>query len=459
MKIQLDYTNMIGNTVGGISSADWKNAAPLFERAHDGFERLRTSGSVGFVDVVRDTKLRDQALNFASHARGRFDDVVILGIGGSALGPIALRTALRPSAWNMLSSEARDGMPRLQVLDNVDPETISALLDRLNLERTLFVVISKSGGTAETMSQYMIVEDRIRKAELYANEHFVFVTDPAQGALRPLAMARKIPALDIPPSVGGRYSVLTPVGTLPAALIGIDITELLEGAAEMADSCATRELKDNPAGCFAMLQWLADTRCDKSIAVLMPYSDRLRDFADWFVQLWAESLGKHTPDGGSVGSTPLPALGATDQHSQVQLFMEGPKNKTVTFIAVDNREGDLTIPKTFSDVKELGYLGGHSLGELIDIEQRATAGALARRGRPNMTIHLGRVDARHVGGLMMLLEIATAYTGQLYGVDAFNQPGVELGKQFAYALLGRPGADAARKEWESLPKPDPRWSV
>jgi glucose-6-phosphate isomerase len=208
-----------------------------------------------------------------------------------------------------------------------------------------------------------------------------------------------------------------------------------------------------------MVMWLADTRYGKSINVLMPYSDPLRDFADWFVQLWAESLGKHTADGGSVGSTPLPAVGATDQHSQVQLFMEGPKNKTVTFIAVEKRRDDITIPHSFTDVKELGYLGGHSLAELISVEQRATAGALARRGRPNLTVQIERVDARHVGALMMLFEIATAYAGQLYGVDAFNQPGVELGKQFAYALLGRPGADAARKEWDSLPKPNPRWSV
>jgi glucose-6-phosphate isomerase len=208
-----------------------------------------------------------------------------------------------------------------------------------------------------------------------------------------------------------------------------------------------------------MLHWLADTRLGKSIAVLMPYSDPLRDFAYWFVQLWAESLGKHVSDGGSVGSTPLPALGATDQHSQVQLFMEGAKNKTVSFISVEKRATDVSIPRSFGDVKELGYLGGHSLGELIDVEQRATAGALAKRGRPNLTIQIERVDARHVGGLLMLFEIATAYGGQLYGVDAFNQPGVELGKQFAYALLGRPGADAAKKEWDSLPKPDSRWSV
>jgi glucose-6-phosphate isomerase len=458
MTLRLDYSNMMISP-GGIDQKPWAAAGKQFADAKRGFDSLRATGTVGFVDLPTDKKLLDQVTSFSAAARGKYDDVVILGIGGSALGPIALRTALRPSGWNMLDDKARGGYPRLHVLDNVDPETIAALLGRLHLARTLFIVTSKSGGTAETMAQFLIVYNRIVSAKLDVAKQMVFVTDPKQGALRPLADRLKVPALDIPPSVGGRFSVLTPVGTLPAALIGIDVQSLLAGGGEMARRCDKADLAGNPAGVYAMLQWLSDTRLKKSIAVFMPYSDPLRDFAAWFVQLWAESLGKKRPDGTSVGSTPLAALGATDQHAQVQLFMEGPADKTVTFVAVKERSTDVTIPAAFPDVKELGYLAGHTLGELIDIEQRATAGALARRGRPNMTFHLDRVDAAHVGQLMMLLEIATAYAGQLYGIDAFNQPGVELGKQFAYALLGRPGADAAKKEWESLPKSDSRWTV
>lgn len=459
MTIRIDYSNMIGDAVGGIGVAEWAAAGAEFGAVHVAFEKLRAGGTVGFVDVASDAALRDQATAFASRARGRYKDVVILGIGGSALGPIAIRTALRPSGWNMLSDEARRGNPRLHVLDNVDPDTIGALLTRLDLAHTIFVVTSKSGGTAETMSQFLIVHEALVSAGLAPKNHVVFVTDPSQGALRPLAKATGIPALDIPANVGGRFSVLTPVGTLPAALIGIDIARVLEGAADMAARCNGADLSENPAGVFATLQWLADTRHGKHIGVLMPYSDPLRDFADWFVQLWAESLGKQKRDGSHVGQTPLAALGATDQHSQMQLFMEGPKDKVVTFIAVDERKTDLTIPHGFKEVEELGYLGGHTLGELIAVEQRATAGALAKRGRPNLAIHVGRVDEWHVGGLIMFFELATAYAGQLYGVDAFNQPGVELGKQFAYALLGRPGADEARKEWDTLPASDPRWSV
>jgi glucose-6-phosphate isomerase len=458
MPLRLDYSNMMISP-GGIDARTWNAAPRKFAAAKGGFDELRKDGSVGFVDLPADKTLLDQVSRFTADARGKYDDVVILGIGGSALGPIALRTALRPSGWNMLDAKKRGGFPRLHVLDNVDPETIAALLERLALARTLFVVTSKSGGTAETMAQFLIVHERLTAAKLDVTKHVVFVTDPKQGALRPLAERLKVPALDIPPSVGGRFSVLTPVGTLPAALIGIDVGQLLAGAGAMAKRCDAADLAQNPAGVYATLQWLADTELRKSIAVFMPYSDPLRDFAAWFVQLWAESLGKKRKDGTSVGSTPLAALGATDQHAQVQLFMEGPADKTVTFVAVAERGTDVKIPAGFPDVKELGYLTGHSLAELIDIEQRATAGALAARARPNMTIQVDRVDAAHVGELMMFLEIATAYAGQLYGIDAFNQPGVELGKQFAYALLGRPGANSAKKEWDSLPRPDPRWTV
>lgn len=459
MTIRIDYSNMMGDAVGGILEAELNAARSHFEKAHACFAALRNGGTVGFADIVTDAALREQATGFASEAKGRYGDVVILGIGGSALGPIAIRSALRPRGWDMLDDSSRGGYPRLHVLDNVDPETIAALLDRIDLSRALFIVTSKSGGTAETMSQFLIVHSRLEQAHLAIRDHVVFVTDPAQGALRLLADENGITALDIPPSVGGRFSVLTPVGTLPAALIGVNVEKLLAGAADMVTRCDSSKLFDNPAGIYATLQWLADTRHGKVINVFMPYSDPLRDFAGWFVQLWAESLGKHLSDGTSVGQTPLAALGATDQHSQVQLFMEGPKNKVVTFVTVDERVTDLIIPHGFKEVKELGYLGGHSLGELITIEQRATAGALAKRGRPNLTIRLERVDEWHVGGLIMLLEIATAYAGQLYEIDAFNQPGVELGKQFTYAMLGRPGAEAATTEWASLPPSDPRWSV
>lgn len=458
--ISIDFTNMMASAVqNGVSDAEWEEARRAFGPVHDAVRRLGDSGTADFLNVPRNAALLRQSVDYAARVRGRYTDVVLLGIGGSALGPIALRTALARSGWNDLSREARREYPRLHVLDNVDPVTIAAILDRVDLARTLFIVTSKSGGTAETMSQFLIAHQRVRDAGLKVADHFVFITDPQKGALRPLATELGVPALDIPPGVGGRFSVLTPVGTLPAALIGIDVAALLTGAGEMTEWCENATLDTNPAGVFASLLYLSDVRHGRVIDVLMPYSDPLRDFAAWFVQLWAESLGKRRSDGVSVGPTPLPALGATDQHSQVQLFMEGPPNKVVSFVAVADHGTDLEMPAGFAHVTELGYLGGHSLSELINIEQRATAGALAVRGRANLTIHIDRVDAWHVGALMAMLEIATAYAGEMYGINTFDQPGVELGKNFAYALLGRPGAEDARAQWDALPKPDPRWSV
>jgi len=461
MTLKLDYTNFMADVVsGGISSADWRDAAATFSRAHAGFTRRRQANELGFLDLPGNAALHKQSTAFANGARGQFDDVIVLGIGGSALGPIALRTALLKPQWNALSKDERGGWPRLHVLDNVDPRTIAALLDRLDLARALFVVISKSGGTAETMAQYLVIRGRLQSTVKDVGHHFVFVTDPEKGALRTIARSESIPALDIPPNVGGRYSVLTPVGILPAALTGMDTAALLAGAADIAQRCTSETLGKNAAGTFATLQFLADTKLGRHIQVLMPYSDPLRDIADWFVQLWAESLGKHkTPNDAGIGPTPLAALGATDQHSKVQLFMEGPPDKTVSFVAVDDEPVKLEIPKLHSDVKELGYLGGHRLGELLDIERRATAGALARRGRPNLTVHVDKPDAKHLGSLFMFLEIATIYAGELYGINPLDQPGVELGKQFTYAMLGRPDAEQARREWNMLPKPDERFTI
>ena len=462
MTIRLDYTNMMADVVhGGVPASDWSRAAGDFARVRDGLRRRRDANVLGFLDLPDDAALHAQSTAFAQRVRGQFDDVVVLGIGGSALGPIALRTALLKPQWNALSSAERAGWPRLQVLDNVDPRTIEALLDRLDLARSVFIVTSKSGGTAETMAQYLIIRGRLDRAlRDDAARHLVFVTDPAKGALRAIARTDGITALDIPANVGGRFSVLTPVGILPAALVGIDTAALLAGAADMAKRCAAEALHQNPAGVFASLQYIADTSLGRHIHVFMPYADALRDMADWFVQLWAESLGKHRAAGDAgIGPTPYAALGATDQHSKVQLFMEGPPDKTVCFLAVREEAVRLEIPALHADVKELGYLGGHRLGELLDIERRATAGALARRGRPNLTLELERVDAWHLGALFMLLEVATIYAGELYGVDPLDQPGVELGKQFTYAMLGRPDAEAARQEWNMLPKPDSRYAV
>lgn len=459
MTIRLDLSGMLRAAVpSGPDAAALAALQPKLSGAAAGFDAAVKRGVLGFRELEAQAAERARVLEWARGARRGLDDVIVLGIGGSSLGALALRTALLPRDWNARSKEQRDGRPRLHVLDNVDPRSVGGLLDLVALERTRVVVVSKSGSTAETMSQYLLVRERLRAAGLAAREHLAFVTDPKLGALRKLADAEGIPAFEVPANVGGRFSVLSPVGTLPAALLGMDVEQLVAGAADMRDRCAGDQLRGNPALAFAALQWRAHQDAGQGTHVLMPYSDAFRDLAPWFVQLWAESLGKRTPDGRNVGPTPIAAVGATDQHAQVQLFMEGPTDKTVTFVDVEEHD-DLRIPDADGTPDSLAYLRGRGFGELLRAEARATAGALAQMGRPTMTLRVSRADAWHLGGLFMFLELATIYAGELYGVDPLDQPGVELGKQLTYYQFGHPDWQKMRSVWESLPQSDPDWVI
>jgi len=447
MAFTLDVTSMTAPAVGaGVPDDEWPALAARFREAHAAVVAIAATGVHGYRELEAQAAERTRVAAFATSVHGAYDDIVVLGIGGSSLGAIALRTALLPAAWNARTLRERAGRPRLHVLDNVDPRTIAGVLSIIALNRTLFVVISKSGGTIETLAQYLVVRDRLAHEGLDAARHLAFVTDPARGALRAIAARDGIPVFAVPPNVGGRFSVLSPVGTLPAALCGIDVEALCTGAMVMRDATMGNDLEHNAAGLFAALQWRAHARAGMGLHVMMPYSDALRDLAPWFVQLWAESLGKVDADGAHVGPTPIASVGATDQHSQVQLFMEGPADKTVTFLRVDTAADDVEIPRLEAAEPALAFLGGHTLGELLDIECRATASALARAGRPSMTMTVGASDAWHVGGLMMWFMQATTLAGPLYRVNPLDQPGVELGKRLANKDLGHPAYQAIADE-------------
>jgi glucose-6-phosphate isomerase len=435
MAVSFDFTNMLAPACPGALPADTlAAAAPAFAAAMADVNARRAAGTLGFPVLPEDAALRAALVADAQASRGEIDDVILCGIGGSALGPNMLRSALCPPRWNELDLAARGGWPRLHVMDNVDPVSMASLFDRVNLKRSRVLVISKSGGTAETMSQYLVMRAMLEAlGPEWPRTVLRFITDPEKGVLRAIAKTDGIITYDIPPSVGGRFSVLSAVGLAPAAFIGIDIEALCAGAAAMRVRCEATDLAKNPAGVFAVLQHAHDRRNGRQIHVLMPYADALRDVAAWFVQLWAESLGKVLPGGGNVGPTPLPALGATDQHAQVQNFMEGPQDKTVTFIAVDAFARDITIPALHGNFPDLAYLGGNTIGALLDAERRATAGALASSGRPNGVLSIPVVD----------------------GIDAYNQPGVELGKQFTYGIFGRPGFEADRDRFNQLAQPNP----
>ncbi|TFG52728.1 MAG: glucose-6-phosphate isomerase [Gemmatimonadales bacterium] len=457
--MRISYGRMFADRLDGRHGLPRPRLSELAERfpvVQAELRDRRKNGEYGFYDLVDQGSTVTQITEFAEGLGQAFDHVLVLGIGGSALGARALLEALKPAGWNELDDEAREFYPRLTVLDNIDPDTVATTLARIDPRRVLVNVVSKSGGTAETLAQYLVVrrwlEDALGDA---AYRHLVFTTDPDSGALHRIAVDEGIPALAVPANVGGRFSVLSPVGLLPAALVGIDPSELIEGARRAVERAESDQLEANPAALYAALLWAADHDLGAHIHVLMPYSDRLRWFAEWFRQLWAESLGKRLNRAGEdvwTGPTPLGAVGATDQHSQVQLFMEGPFDKAISFIAIDRPRSDIPIPDSPGLPPELAYLGGHTLGELLTVEARATAGALAQAGRMSLTIRVPELSPSVMGELLMFFQLATGYAGIWYGVNPFDQPGVELGKRLTFGALGRAGYDAV--EHDAIPPGD-----
>jgi glucose-6-phosphate isomerase len=450
MAIRIDYRWMLPALDAG-RVASYRGAAA---RVHADIAARRAAGGLPFHDLPRQDLAGIE--RFAAARRGSFDDLVVLGIGGSALGLLAVNAALRTPLPRL------EPLPRLTVLDNIDPVRVASLLAALDPRRTLVNVITKSGDTAETMSCFLVLRRWLADAlgDAGARERLVVTTDAAKGALRKIADDERLAAFVVPDGVGGRFSVLSPVGLLPAALLGIDVRGLLAGAAAMDRRLASPELMENPALLGAALHHLAYGE-GRRISVMFAYADQLYLLADWYRQLWAESLGKRTRRDGTerpVGPTPVKALGVTDQHSQVQLYRDGPDDKVYTFLTVDRFAAGVPIPAVppAPGLDAVAYLGGHSLEELLAAEERATEAALFLAGRPVTRIAFPEVTPVAVGEYFHLLEVTTVAAGALFGIDPLDQPGVEAGKRYAYGLMGRPGFEGERRELEGLPTGDPR---
>ena len=313
------------------------------------------------------------------------------------------------------------------------------------------------------MTQYLIISDILKNAGVDIAKNMIFTTDASRGNLNKIdaAFGGKIKKYILPDGVGGRFSELCPVGLLPAAVLGIDIKGLLAGAAYMDSLCNKPQISSNPALACATLMYIT-MKQGKNIHVMMPYSDNLRLLSDWYCQLWAESIGKQEDYDGNIvnaGTTPVKSLGVTDQHSQVQLYTEGPYDKVITFISVEKYGCEMPIPHGCEDIPDVGFLGGHTMQELIQAENKATAYALMRAGRMNYTISVPEVNAFTMGQLMFLLELQTAYAGAMLNINTFNQPGVENGKKATFALLGKSGYEAKKAEIDSAPELDSKYIV
>ncbi len=447
-QIKLYYKNVTADVIGhenGITNSQLK---ALAEKTSPLIARLNKEGKAGetaYRDLPYNEKTVQQVKKLTAELKDRCENLVVLGIGGSALGNVALQTALNPYMHN-LDNAQRPG-PRLFVFDNIDPVQLSSFFDWVDdrLDKTIFNVISKSGQTAETISQWMIIRqlllDKLGPAGL--QKHIVATTDPEQSTLRKIAVEDKLRCLEIPPGVGGRFSVLSAVGLFSAAMCGIDIDSLLKGARYMDARVSCEDFYKNPAAINAAINWHFYNR-GKRISVMFPYSCALQGLADWYRQLWAESLGKAKDLVGNevhIGPTPVKALGATDQHSQVQLYREGPNDKLFTFLQVNNFDKDLKIGPAPECAAELEYLANKDLSVLFNSEKRATEYALLQSKRPCLTVVFPEMNAYTVGQFIYLYEVTTSFAGALFGINPYDQPAVELGKEATFALMGKTGEE------------------
>jgi len=440
MKVDFNYA-MDAFVKGGLDDSALEKYR---EKSRMGLSRLLKlvdDGTAGFVNLPKqDTS---DIKKFAKRLNGKFNDLILVGIGGSALGIETLCTALLPHGYNARSFAERGAFPRVWLADNVDPCKISAILDECNPEDTYIVVITKSGSTVETAANFNVIFEWLDKGTKDPKTHICAVTDPEDGTLRKIADNSGFATFSVPKNVGGRFSVLSPVGLLPAALLGMDIDKLLEGAGSI-----TADKYEKIITLASIYMYFMDN--GRNINVMMPYSSRLASMADWFCQLWGESLGKQFDINGNevlFGTTPIKAVGVIDQHSQVQLFKEGPQDKIVTFIEVNKHERDKKIIAEYEDYK---YLEGHSLGELFNIELLATEAALKNTGKPSMKISIDSIDEQTVGALFMLFQYIIPVVGLACDIDPFDQPGVEEGKNYAYGMLDKDGYADMKKKYEEI---------
>lgn len=395
--------------------------------ALDWLRQSHQDGSIEILQVPARIGDLETARPIAQNLSKNASEILVFGIGGSSLGGQALSQLHAPDSKS----------PRVTFIDNPDPWTFENKLKQLDLNTSRFVAISKSGGTAETLIQALAAADAVEQAG-YGHDlkdRFAIITEPGDRTLRAFADSIGAPVLDHPAGVGGRYSVLTVVGMLPALLMGLDAAAFRKGAAAaLAPVLAGASAQDVPAACGAALHFALSQSDRLDDTVLWGYADRLALFNSWWRQLWAESLGK---DG--KGATPVNAVGPVDQHSQLQLYLGGPNNKLYTLLSLTTEGVGAAAPRQRANALGLDYLAGKTMGDLVAVEARATAETLIKNGRPVRRIHLPKLDEFGMGALFMHFMLEVMIMGRLMGVDPFNQPAVEEGKILARKYLSGAG--------------------
>jgi glucose-6-phosphate isomerase len=439
MNITIDATNLFpcDKMTDGIPVQLLRDSQHIVEKAFATFHAKKSTDPLGFYDLP--DKDISHILDYVEKIKDRFEAMVVLGIGGSALGNKAVYSALK----------TQKPLKKLYVYDNVDPYLWADIIHNINPDKTIFNCITKSGTTAETMASFMYVISYLKeKFPNDYNERLIITTDAEKGFMRKIVKDEGFADFVVPDDVGGRFSVLTDVGLVSSAFVGIDIQALLDGAQKMRTHCDDPDIFKNPAMLIALTHMLY-MKAGKNISVMMPYSNALYDMADWYRQLWAESIGKKYDLDGSVvnvGQTPVQALGATDQHSQVQLYVEGPQDKVFTFIMVEHYSQDFIIPNIYTDRSEVNYLCSKLFSTLLNAECLATEVALTDAGNPNMTIKFSEINEENIGAFIYLYEAATVYAGYILNINPLDQPGVEAGKIATYALMDKAGFEKEKEK-------------
>ncbi len=423
MHLDIEFDNVFIEKVGlknGLSECEIKflnNCLKEFlKKVNSEKEKYRFIYNIDYIKI-------DEFINIAERIKDRFDYFVLIGIGGSSLGSEMLFQALKGFYHNL------NDKPKFFILDNIDTDKIEEILNSIKLKKTFFYVVSKSGKTIETITNFLMVLTKVRDINPNWRKQFLIASDNTENFLGRFAKENGIDFILLDKNLGGRYSVLSAVGLIPSAVLSINIEALIDGAKKVRDIFINEtDIFRNPSALIGSIYYLLDISKSKNILILMPYSDRLSSFVDWFRQLWAESLGKNLK-----GQTPVKSIGTLDQHSQLQLYLDGKKDKVITFLNVKHRSKDFKLPLNLP--KEISFLAGKSIDDVLKSEMYAIREIITQKSIPNLTINLDEISPYNMGKLIMLFETATAFAGHLYNVNPFNQPAVEEGKKVIYEYL------------------------
>lgn len=452
MTLTLDFTNCLAESIGathGLTAPEVDTLVAKFPKHHENIEELRATGESSFFDLPYQDLAELKGV-LKKH-QGQWDDLVVVATGGSALAPHSLLKALGHQQFNLLEKKARRNAPRVHFADNADPHKLTELIEPLDLKKTLVYVISRSGGTVETLVIFLWLAELLKKksGKGALSAQVVIATDRDKSPLAEIAKQEKIDLLHVPHNLSGRFGVLGNCGLLVAGLCGFNITALLAGAGDMDKRCRHGDALNNPAYMHSLVHYLLTRKRRKTMHATYAFSSRLYAVAEWYGHLCAVSLGKMLNRKGKavhVGPSPVGGVGTFDQHGQMQLFAEGPFDKVLTFMTAKDHGAKVSAPAAYPKLEGVGYLANADCGMLMAAGHTAAEQAITASGRPNLTLMLDTIDEASIGGLYFLLQLSTTMSAELYGIDPFDQPGVEHNKQATFAQLGRSGfEDLAKK--------------